>query len=137
MKIDPAIDDPGQSARFFILKSQERLRAVAQLQDNWDACGSRAPRREAIANASARLPELFRAVSSVGGWKDPHVSASENGDITFDWWSQHRKVTLYIGDVQLEVVKSWGSNIRHEMDVLDLPYPADFATIWEWLNDGR
>lgn len=135
----PAVSLEGseQAARYFVLLSQERVRQVGKLKQNWDGANSSRPNAESVANASARLPEIYRVVGGVGSWEAPHVSASEEGEITFEWWRKDRKLTLYFSAVRMEVIKVWGEDIHDEMDAVSLNAVTDFAEVWSWFNDGR
>ena len=123
-----------QESRFFLVGAQEALRHLATLQPDWDGAGSPMPMPGAIANASARLPELYRVISLAGSWRMPHVSASESGEVTFEWWSGNKKLTLYFDELHMEVIRVWGANINDEMKVIPLPHPTYFFDSWEWLN---
>lgn len=126
--------DTEQVARLLLVPSQAALRALARLPSDWDGCGSDAPRQAAVSNASARLPELFRAVDEFSAWRVPHISANEIGDVTFEWWHNDRKITLYFGDDAMRVVYVWGSDIENEMSVLPLDSVKEFAETWDWLH---
>ena len=122
-----------QLARLLTLTSQQRLARLRTFQSGWDGYGSEAPRLEAIANAEARLPELYRLATVDGVWREPHISASEDGEITFEWWSDDRKVTMYFGADRLEIIRVWGSNIDSEMDLQPVPTLDGFPAVWAWL----
>lgn len=122
-----------QLARLFTQGSQQRLNRLRGFEDDWDGSGSAKPLAESIANAAARLPELYRLSVLHGAWREPHVSASETGEVTFEWWSDSRKVTLYFGERTLEVVRVWGLNIQTEMDLQPMTSLDDFPAIWFWL----
>ncbi|RUR71288.1 hypothetical protein EJP67_30010 [Variovorax guangxiensis] len=123
-----------QIARLLTLKSQQKLALLRNLEEDWDGNGSAKPIAEAIANAEARLPELYRVSARVGIWREPQVSASEDGEVIFEWWSDERKVTLYFAPESMEVVRSWGTNIDTEMDQSSLPSLDAFADVWIWLQ---
>jgi hypothetical protein len=120
-------------APYLTLSSKARLRAVAELPENWDGEGSAKPRPSSVANAMARLPEICKVAMLAGSWVPPHISASEDGEITFEWWEGARKLTLYFGDSQMEVICVWGADIEHEMDHRVVAMSADVAPAWAWL----
>ena len=123
-----------QVARLLTLKCQQKLASIRGYQEDWDNNGSAKPNAEAIANAEARLPELYRICTSVGVWRDPHISASEDGEIVFEWWNGQRKVTLYFLPEAMEVIRSWGTNIDTEMDERPVPSLDRFLAVWAWLQ---
>jgi len=126
-----------QGPRFFLVRSQAALRNLAAMPADWDGVGSAKPSADAIANASARLPELFRLAGGHSSWHAPHISADEAGDITFEWWVADRKVTLYFGADSMLVVKVWGPNIATEMEDLPIHHVSEFGDVWTWLNGTR
>ncbi len=126
-----------QSGRFFLVQSQAALRKLAALPADWDGAGSAKPSPNAIANASARLPELIRVIGGGLTWREPHVSADEAGDVSFEWWQGNRKVTFYFGAESMLVVKVWGANIATEMEDQPIHHVSEFGEVWTWLNGKR
>lgn len=122
-----------QVARFFILGSQEKLTRIRGFERNWDGYGSEKPIPEAIANAEARLPELYRLCTIDGVWREPLVSVSEIGEVSFEWWSGRRKVTMYFGENSVDVIRVWGVNTETEMDLQQMPMLGSFPAVWAWL----
>ena len=118
---------------YLIQASVKDLMRVARLREDWDRAGSMAPRPQAVANASARLAEICGMAVKAGPWIQPHISASENGDITFEWWNGPRKLTLYFGDDGVEVIRVWGIDIDNDMEHLHLRSTDDLAPLWAWL----
>lgn len=118
---------------YLIQASLKELMRVARLPEDWDRGGSSAPRPAAVANASARLPEICAMAVKAGPWIQPHISASETGDITFEWWNGLRKLTLYFDDDGVEVIRVWGIDIDNEMQHLHVTSMSDLAASWAWL----
>jgi hypothetical protein len=129
-------EDPGASqlARLFTQTSRQKLVEFAKLPADWDGRGSAAPRADSVANASTRLSELYRLATAHGVWREPHISSSEDGDVTFEWWSGRRKVTVYFGDDDgIEVLRVWGVDVAKEMELLHLSTLEGFVEVWSWL----
>lgn len=125
--------EANQLARLLTLSSQEKLAGIRSREEDWDGYGSAKPLPEALANAEARLPELYRLSTIQGVWREPHVSASEAGEISFEWWSGSRKVTMYFGDDSIELIRVWGVNMDTEMDLQQMPTLDGFPAVWAWL----
>jgi hypothetical protein len=124
-----------QVVRYVLQGAEEALRQVGYFQANWDGAGSPAPSKRAIFNASTYLPDLYLAArTTVHRWRSPHVSASERGEISFEWWEGTRKLTMYFGDANVEVIKVWGPHIDNDMEEVDLVEAADFGPLWSWLH---
>lgn len=123
----------GHVAPYLIQATQSDLRRVAALPDDWDGAGSIRPKAASVANAAARLPELCRLAMVADRWVAPHVSASEVGEITFEWWEDARKLTIYFGDHNIEVLRVWGPDMNQEMDHHQIVKTAQLAHAWAWL----
>lgn len=123
----------GDVAPYLIQSSQSDLRRVAALPNDWDGAGSARPRPASVANAAARLPEFCRLAMVADRWVPPHISASESGEVTFEWWDDVRKLTVYFGDHDMEVIRVWGTDMDHEMDHSQIVKTAQVARAWAWL----
>lgn len=80
---------------------------VAQRPFNWDGHGSIAPSSQTAAFATEVAAKMREAIwlptpGRGAAWVDPHVSASENGEMTFEWWRGPRKITAYISVSRIE-----------------------------------
>lgn len=117
------------------LRAEKRqLENLAVLGENWDGNGSAAPLRSAINKVSEEMPALYQAVSTEPHrWAEPHITASESGEIVLEWWHGRRKVTLYISDSSVEYIKV-GSIDIDEMESGPLSSPRDFIAVWAWLH---
>lgn len=122
----------GQLERFATQPTQLAISALRDLQDDWDGMGSVAPSAKSIATALGMLPELYLEVG-MRTWEPPHVSSSEDGEVTFEWWAGQRKLTLYFGDDQVFFIKVWGTDIDNEMSTGRVDASGQFAEAWEWL----
>lgn len=123
----------GHVAPYLIQASQSQLRKVSALPSDWDGAGSLRPRPASVANASAKLTEVCRLAMVAGRWAAPHISASEAGEITFEWWNDSRKLTIYFGDDDMELLRVWGPDIDNEMDHRRITKTAQIAPAWAWL----
>lgn len=111
------------------------LDRLESLQPDWDNRGSFAPSKLAVSVARTWLESLKDAARDAGrAWSHPHISASEDGEITFEWWKEDRKITLYFSEESIEYVKVWGPNIQTEMDTGQVGLADDFRALWTWLN---
>jgi hypothetical protein len=123
-----------QMARYFTQSAQRELARIGRLPGDWDHAGSAQPRPAAVSNAAARLPELYRLTMLLTGrWVAPHISASESGEISFEWWDNDRKLTLYFGDEAMDAIRVWGVNIDSEMELSHIESIAELSKAWAWL----
>lgn len=125
---------PDQILLYLTQSSRRDIQHIAKLPPNWDGAESERPRPSSVANALSRLPELCKMATSAGIWRAPHVSASESGDVTFEWWVEERKLIVYFGDSGMEVLRVWGPDIHNQMEHFSTDRTAQLAPSWAWLN---
>jgi hypothetical protein len=72
------------------------------------------------------------------GWVAPHVSADEDGLITFEWWVGSRKVTVYVEEPPVApwCLRVWGPDVITEMEEAPVDTPEARAAVWGFLH-GR
>ena len=96
--------------------SHMQIDRVAVLSKDWDGHGSAKPNEQAVERARQLLEDAFRDTTTTVGWQSPYISASEDGEIIFEWWNGVRKLTIYVGTEQSTFLKSWGPHIVNEME---------------------
>ena len=126
------LDPSSQAARNpRLTSSHDAIDRLAKLPAGWDGYGSERPNEHAVERARQLIEDAYQN-SAAGGWESPHISASEDGEIVFEWWRDVRKLTIYVGPNETSYLKSWGPNIVDDMaeDVLERSWdPA----LWTWL----
>lgn len=114
---------------------EARLDELAELTFDWDLHGSEAPSDQTIGFARLVLRVLRNAVIADGDmWVSPHMTASEDGEIVFEWWVGVRKLTVYCGERNVQYIRVWGADIDSEMDEGLIGSPSDFRRLWNWLR---
>jgi hypothetical protein len=114
-----------------------RLEALKRLPANWDGHGSDKPDAGAIELTISVLPEFFRGAAQTDyGWSNPHVSANESGGIVLEWWTDARKLTVYVAWTDISYIRVWGDDVETEMDegTLTADLRQEFESVWSWLN---
>lgn len=76
---------------------------------------SRIPTQKAAELASEWLYASCERANKLGGWRRPHISSTEAGEIVFEWWRGNRNLTLYLADDGAEYIEVWGPDIDNEM----------------------
>jgi hypothetical protein len=113
----------------------QRLDTLEKLKPNWDSRGSSPPAADAISAARKWLRPLRAAATSSGSpWRAPHISASDAGEIAFEWWRGERKITVYFSGRAPEYLKVWGPHIFDQMESGEILSSEFFGTLWLWLN---
>jgi hypothetical protein len=125
-----------------LLGLHERFDQVAKLKDNWDGHGSSRPDAFSVWNARQFLEDVYRQTivatatqtqeQVTPSWQAPHISASEDGEIVFEWWNGSRKLTIYVGAQELTYVKSWGPHVLNDMEDGVIP-DNGIPLLWGWL----
>jgi hypothetical protein len=130
LKIEGWSSTPAKNPR--LTTSHLQIDQVASLPINWDGHGSAKPNEYAVEKARQLLEDAYREANATIGWQSPYISASEDGEIIFEWWNGVRKLTIYVGAEQSTFLKSWGPHIVDEMEDGILPQSWDPA-LWVWL----
>src|SRR5579885_1287490 len=114
--------------------TKRQITSLGSLEQNWDTYGSTPPTRAAVAKAQQMLGTIYAEVLNAGlPWKSPHLTASEKGEVVFEWWKDSKKLSVYLGDLDAEYIKVWGPNIATEMS--DGPLTDEnIAELWTWLS---
>lgn len=124
-------------ATLVISPTLSAITTLSQLDINWDGCGSARPSPAAIQRATVMVESFYRLVAAnskaSGQWVDPHVSASEEGEVVLEWWNDAHKLTLYIGEKSAQYLRVWGTNISTQMDD-GMIEGNHFQGLWLWLN---
>ena len=127
----------GAHQDFGVLALAPTMRKLEELrgwEDDWDGFRSARPSEASIDRAIAVLPDLYRAATQEGhAWINPHVTASESGEVVLEWWSVNHKITLYVGADTLHYMRVWGLDVERDMDDSELEI-AGFNALWQWLD---
>jgi hypothetical protein len=75
------------------------------------------------------------AVSNCLWWSKPLVNICEDNFIVFEWWFSFKKLTFYVSQNNVEIVKVWGPDIETEMEDLSLELDDSdgFLCLWRWM----
>jgi len=96
---------------FSMIDIDQGMNKLANLMQS----ASRVPTQRAVELASEWLYLTFDRASKLGGWRRPHISSTEAGEVVFEWWHNERNLTLYFSDDGPEYIEVWGTNMDDEM----------------------
>lgn len=115
------------------------LSALEALRNNWDGRRGVAPSSALVDHAREVVAMLHAGAMTRGiRWEVPHVGSNERGQITLEWWSGPRTLTIFVRDIdQIEFLKAWGSDIASEMEDGEISRLSDFGTLSNWLFEGN
>lgn len=115
-------------------RAWERLLSLRIWTQGWNGHDALAPDPAAVVNAIKWIPQLYSvALASQYPWLEPNITASADGEVVFEWWHQHRKLTVYVSGDGAMCVRVWGSNIDTEMAEGDISATSDQQASWLWL----
>ena len=82
------------------------------------------------------LVQLLHSIATENNWiwSEPLINTNENETI-LEWWSQSKKITIYINKDTIDYIKVWGADIKNEMEDGVITSDADLKNIWEWLSN--
>jgi hypothetical protein len=115
-----------------LLTSHGQIDRLASLRTNWDGHGSIRPNGYSVDRARQILEDAFQNASTTIGWQSPYISASEDGEIVFEWWNGARKLTMYVGPNVTTFIRSWGPHVIDDMVDGVLTENWD-PSLWTWL----
>lgn len=111
-----------------------KLNALQGLPENWDGVGSAKPNPLAISNAMNWLEQIYQQIVSTElEWRTPYISASEEGEVVFEWWRGDHKLTIYFRAGSAEFIQVWGAHIKNEMADGQLE-AVGIRSLWKWLS---
>jgi hypothetical protein len=108
------------------------LAKMSTWQVGWNGYNAPMPEHNAILYAAQCLINFFQGVMHLG-WIEPNVTGGPEGEVVFEWWLNKKKLTIYIGEENIEYVQVWGKNIDAKITDGDLESIDDFYPLWMWL----
>lgn len=117
-----------------LYSARASLTRLTSLNEDWDGYGSARPNSVAIQHALGVIETLYQNAVSTGlPWMQPHITASEEGDVVFEWWNGAHKLTVYVGPESAEYIQVWGPDIAKNMADGRL-VGERFQGLWRWLH---
>lgn len=122
-----------------ISRAEERLEAIRFWGEGWNGHDVAAPNSVAIDHALVWLKKAYESIWEMSkseksrGWVEPHITASEDGDVLFEWWNSDKGLSIYISEIEVSYIKDWGVNIQDEMEDGTLSTPEDIRELWAWM----
>ena len=115
--------------------TRSRITALASLPEGWNGYDVAAPNPTSLERAHWWIRSLYRdaQANAVGVWLDPHVSANENGDVTFEWTRGGKTLLATISPTESWYVKAWGADMDAEMSDGSADSPEERREVWAWL----
>jgi hypothetical protein len=118
-----------------LFETMDELNALTELLPGWNGYDVAAPKTSSILEAKKWIREMYEDATRMRApWRKPHVAADENGDVTFEWWSGDKGLTIYISEPEVIYLKDWGPNILTEMEDGPVSTSEERRELWTWLT---
>lgn len=66
-------------------------------------------------------------------WNDPLLNIGIENEIVLEWWNNSKKLTIYVDEDSIDVLKVWGADIDNEMEDDSINLKQDLTSLWEWI----
>lgn len=117
-----------------ILPTLNKIHSLLALPDGWNGYDACAPQFEAVEYACRWISFFYKEVVSSGQkWLSPNVTASDEGEVVFEWWQGSKKLTVYVSNQSAEYLKVWGPDINANMEDGKADSSNTPGLLWKWL----
>jgi len=111
-----------------------RITRLFTWPEGWNGYNALSPQRDAIVYARNWIRWFYQEVSILNqDWLNPHVTASAEGEVVFEWRQGVKRLTIYVGNQGAEYVKSWGPDINTQMEDGHANTASIRRSLWMWL----
>ena len=112
-----------------------QVRALRQRKEGWNGYNALPPDPQAVAHAESWIREMHRHARSTGQpWRPPHVTASAEGEVVFEWWHGQKTLTVYLTANTAEYVKGSGPEVDAEVEDGEAATATSRQQLWTWLS---
>jgi hypothetical protein len=117
-----------------IRETLTKIHNLLSLGANWNSYDALPPDPNAVMHAESWITSLFQKVEDLGLlWIKPSVSASPEGEVVFEWRYNKKKLTIYVGEQNIDYVQVWGTDIHSKITDGDIEAISDCELLWMWL----
>ena len=128
--------DTAGMLRKSLRETLDKVHNLLSWGENRNSYRTLAPDPAAVAHAESWIASLFQAVEDLGQfWIKPSVTASPEGEVLFEWWHGEKKLTVYVGDENVDYVQVWGTDIHAKITDGDIESVSDCLSLWMWLTN--
>lgn len=114
----------------------EKVIGLLRWQEGWNGFDVAAPNPKAVAHAILWVRDMYSDALATGrDWRDPHVTADEDGDAAFEWRNGEKGLAVYVSGEDASYIKHWGVDIASEMEDGDASTSESRRELWSWLTD--
>ncbi len=129
-----ALQDIHEAVYEEILPTLIELFDLLTWPDGWNGYDAYAPKYDAVQYASHWVRLFYLEIKELClDWLEPNVTASADGEVVLEWGHGIKKLTIFIGNQNVEYVKDWGADINTEMEDGYINSPDVRRALWKWL----
>ena len=66
--------------------------------------------------------------------KSAHITYDENNDVCMEFWNEDKKVTIYLEEQCVTLIKVWGTDMLNEMSDENVTNIKDVWEAFSWLG---
>ena len=115
---------------------KQRVALLSSCGASWDDYDAPPPTARVISLGTAWICSLHQAaIDASKPWLDPLITASEEGEIVFDWWRGEKRLTVYVNEDGAAYSRLWGTPPSSQTDDGEVDNIAEQLRLWRWLVD--
>lgn len=113
----------------------DQLAKLKTWERGWNGYDVDAPNLESIRAAELWIKKMYNDVFfSLKSWQSPHITASEDGEVLFEWWHGDKGLSVYIeSSSRTYFIKDWGPDIVSQMEDGEANSSNIRRNLWSWL----
>jgi hypothetical protein len=108
----------GEFATGSLAHVEHNIEQLKTWPPNWNGYDVPRPRREAVEQALTFTKQLYSDLfvnGKFGLWREPLVSADEEGSVVLQWRKGARGISVFVNGHNISFIEYWGSDIKSEM----------------------
>lgn len=119
-----------------LVQIRAKISRLHEWVEGWNGHDVAAPKKMAVNRALIWVQQMYSDVNlTTKQWQEPHVTASEDGDVLLEWWNGDKGLSIYISENSVSYLKDWGPNIAEEMEDGVVASSEKQRQLWHWLMD--
>ncbi len=108
--------------------------ALRRLGENWNGHDAAAPMPTALLKAVSWTQMMSDEVWNRGWvWHEPHISASEEGEVVLEWWQAPKSLTVYVSPEGMDYIQDNGMGGPAEMGDGSANTTNERLAMWQWM----
>lgn len=120
-----------------LLETISHIKSLRSWPAGWNGYDVAAPKSASIDYAIHVIPQVYKdAIGDSQKWREPHITATEDGDLMMEWSNGERNLTFYVSESEIHYIKDWGTDILNEMEDGSANSSVKRHALLTWLNES-